>query len=214
MGLAVIVGVLLEVEDDESLEWTLAALESLNEVLASNFLPAHVEPASGPAFVSRAPTDSLPYSFIHHLRRAYVHRRANPTFRAGTFPKDDDPAEDPLLVKAYSRQDEPSHLVAHSDCIGFYVPRDFPRVLLAGSEYDEHLGGMVGSSHRLRAELETVAPALDVRLPSGRLENGEIERLSAMTIEEQGPYREIESWMLLHEAARLSIENEAVIAFL
>ena len=45
-------------------------------------VPKHVEPASGPAFVSRAPTDSVPYSFIHHLRRAYVRRRADPSFRA------------------------------------------------------------------------------------------------------------------------------------
>lgn len=213
MGLAVVVGLLLE-EDEEGLESFLSALESLNTVLLGNSLPAHVEPASGPPFQSRAPLDSLPYSFIHHLRRAYLRRRADPSFRAATLSADDDPMDDPLLIEAYSREDEPSHLVSHSDCSGFYVPLDFPRVILADPKYNDELGGMVGSSHRLRAELETVAPALDIRLREGRLEDAEIERLSDLTEDEQGPFREIESWLLLHEAARLSIENEAVIAFL
>ncbi|MCK6481538.1 MAG: hypothetical protein HUU26_01035 [Gemmatimonadaceae bacterium] len=213
MGVAVIVGFLLDEEEGEALDWSIKALEALNRVLASNRLPPHLEPAGGPPIESRSPLDSLPYSYIHYLRRLYVRWRAAPSFTADMLPADGDPTEDPLLVAAYSNRSEPSHLVAHSDCLGFYVPMDFPRVLVADPRYDDYLGGMVGSSHRLRAELESIAPILGIRLHDGRLDDAEIERLFALTAQEEGSFREIETWVVLHEAARLSIENEAVVAF-
>jgi hypothetical protein len=55
------------------------------------------------------------------------------------------------------------HLTMHSDCEGFYLPRDFADVILDTADPQrEGLGYMVGSSVRLLAECRELAEAIDL----------------------------------------------------
>ena len=74
-------------------------------------------------------------------------------------------------------------------------------------------GGMLGSSYRLLEELVLVAPALGITLSDGELSDEEAARLGDSMGEDEGLYREIESWLLLYESARLSIAHKTAIVF-
>ncbi|MCY1250012.1 hypothetical protein D9M72_636000 [compost metagenome] len=58
-----------------------------------------------------------------------------------------------------------------------------------------------------------VAPALGITLTDGELSNEEAARLADNMGEDEGLYREIESWLLLYESARLSIARGTAIVF-
>jgi hypothetical protein len=105
-----------------------------------------------------------------------------------------------------------SHLICHSDIEGYYVPIDFDEVLL---DDDEEIagGGLVGSSQRLLAELQAVAPALGIVLDGGRLPDEEAERISADVHEEGELWIEKGVWLDLFEAARLSLQHGSAIVF-
>jgi hypothetical protein len=49
----------------------------------------------------------------------------------------------------------------HSDAEGYYVPQDFQSVIFPRSEL-EVPGGMIGSSHRLRAECQQLVDWLEI----------------------------------------------------
>ncbi|MCY1234251.1 hypothetical protein D9M72_536200 [compost metagenome] len=58
-----------------------------------------------------------------------------------------------------------------------------------------------------------VAPALGITLSDGELSDEEAARLGDSMGEDEGLYREIESWLLLYESARLSIAHKTAIVF-
>ena len=118
--------------------------------------------------------------------------------------------EDPVLDEAQDMFD--SHLICHSDCEGFYFPIVFDEVIFAD---DEHalLGGMLGSSYKLREELVTVAPALGIFLLGEVLSDEEAERINARIDAEDGLERELMAWLAAYEACRLSIEHKTAIVF-
>lgn len=211
MGLAVEVGRLadLKANDEEGAAWLGRALGNVNAVLRENGLPAHAEPEALPPLRSRAPLDSYPYSFLHHLRRFAAHARANPKWKPKPFPKSADPAADPVIADQAAMLD--SHLLCHSDCEGFYVPVDFPEPLFAGE--DQIPGGMLGSSQGLMRELVAVAPVLGIRLSRGQLSDPEANRIGDV-VEAEGPFWiELAVWLSLFEAARLSIEHRTAVCF-
>ena len=212
MGLAISVGALadLQDEDPEGAQWLQDAIGEANVLLQQAGLPQHIEPASLPDLDSRAMLDSFPYSFLHYLRRAYAHAALDGQWRATPLPEGEEPADDPVLDEAQDTFD--SHLICHSDCEGFYFPIVFDEVIFAD---DEHalLGGMLGSSYKLREELVTVAPALGIFLLGDVLGDDEAERINARIEAEEGLDRELSAWMAAYEACRLSIEHKTAIVF-
>ena len=212
MGLAISVGALadLQQEDPEGAQWVQDAMGEANVLLQQAGLPLHTEPAALPERNSRAMLDSFPYSFLHYLRRAYAHAALDGQWRATPLPEGEEPGEDPVLDDAMTMFD--SHLICHSDCEGFYFPIVFDEVIFAD---DEHalLGGMLGSSYKLREELVTVAPALGIFLLGDVLGDDEAERINARIEAEEGLDRELSAWMAAYEACRLSIEHKTAIVF-
>jgi len=137
MGLAICVGVLAELleDDPEGAEAFEEDLAEVNRVLAAAGLPPHTEPREAIEFDSRASIESFPYSFIHYLRRAYAHRVLAPDWVATPLADDVDPTADPKIQTLLDSED--SHLLCHSDAEGFYVPVDFREVLFDEREEDE-----------------------------------------------------------------------------
>lgn len=213
MGLAIGVGALADLleNDEEGAEWLREGLAAANRCLEAAGLPAHEEPAEIELPETRASLTSMPYSFIHYLRRAYAHRVADPGWMAGPLDEDEDPTDDPVLEEETEMLS--SHLLCHSDAEGFYVPVDFDDVLFDESEDGELPGGMLGSSYRLLEELVLVAPALGIRLDDGQLSDAEARRIDDITSEDRGLFRELSSWLALYEAARISIAAKTAIVF-
>lgn len=213
MGLSISVGLLADLieNDPESAAHFEADFAVANRKLAEAGLPQHVEPRSLPPLDSRAPLDGLPYSFIHYLRRAYAHRVTTPGWIATPLPEDVDPTEDETLEDVAGMFE--SHLLCHSDAEGFYLPVDFEEVIFADEGEGDLPGGMLGSSYRLLEELVLVAPALGIALSDGQLSDEEAARIADSMGDDDGLYRETESWLLLYESARLSIAHKSAIVF-
>ena len=131
----------------------------LDEFLKRRGLPGHEEPETLLEEQHRQALDTFPVSYLHALRRAYVYCCLNRPL--GPAPLGDD--IDPVLSMEYAQRRLPSHLVHFPDSDGFYVPLDFPDPLVAETR-DEVLGGVVGSSVRLYAELCAVAPSLGIAI--------------------------------------------------
>lgn len=213
MGLAISVGALTELqqeEDTEGVEFISTAFETANALLKQAGLPQHTEPADLPELQSRTVVDSFPYSFVHYLRRAYAHAVLDAQWRATPLPEGEEPSEDSVLDEAQDMFD--SHLICHSDCEGFYFPLVFDEVIFGDDEH-ELLGGMLGSSYKLREELVTVAPALGIFLLGEDLGDEEAERINLRINEDDGLQRELVAWFALYEACRLSIAHKTAIVF-
>jgi hypothetical protein len=211
MGLAVVVGILAELADvdPDGVEHFRGVFAAVNRLLAQNGLPAHVEPESLPAHSSRSAIGSYPYSFLHHLRRAYAYRLVDDTFYIDESQRDQNVADDLTIQQLL--EDMSSHLVCHSDAEGFYLPIDFEPVLF--DESGEVPGCMVGSSYRLRDELFFVAPSLGIELADGWLSDAQADAINGYSQSETGPWIERTVWLSLYEAARLSIQHRAAICF-
>ena len=222
MGLAVHVGILLDVaeSDAEMLDDLREEFVNVNTVLAENGLPTYDEPEAG----SWKPLsfDMHGYSGLHYLRRIAAHLAAG---RPLPSPGDDGASSDPVQEAYYdavagrprlfrrrtSFDRRFDHLLVHSDAEGFYVPVEFDEVLFS----EDVPGTMLGSSHALVRECEELMDALEI--PSGiDPENEEL----CVASEEQGRG---EGWrrygveaftcVRLLAAARASLERGAAVAF-
>ncbi|MGA2255916.1 MAG: hypothetical protein ABSG53_14815 [Thermoguttaceae bacterium] len=211
MGLAVEVGMLADLleHDSDGAEWLRETFASVSEVLEENKLPRHHEPESLPPLDCRASILSYPYSFLHHLRRIAAHVAEDPRWVATPFPESSDPARDALVDKhPVSRE---SHLLCHSDCEGFYVPIEFKDVIV--NDDGRIPCGMLGSSFALLKGLQAIAPALGIRLASGKLSDEEAEKINSEVENQPVLWIEKTVWLSLFEAARLSIQHKAAICF-
>ena len=211
MGLAVSTGVLADLlqNDAEGAAHLQEQLGVVNRVLADNGLPAHQEPTQLPPTVRRDAQSGFPYSYLHHLRRAYAHAVSNPSWKASPFPPDADPADDPVLEEEAGMLE--SHLLCHSDAEGFYVPADFDEVLM--DEQGELAGGLLGSTHALQRELATVAPALGIELVDGVLGDAQVAAIQRRIDQEDGLHIELMVWLCLFEACKESIAHRTAIGF-
>jgi hypothetical protein len=143
--------------------------EAINRTLHKLGLPEHHEPED----IAVWTFDLGPVRGLHALRRVAAHLD-----RFGKLPplRGEAAGRDPLVQDYYGHAEHRprkfDHLVMHSDCEGYYLPVDFPRVIYSrrGLEVPYH---MIGSSYRLLAECREIARAL--ALPA---------RLSPRTIRE------------------------------
>ena len=213
MGLAVSVGVLADLLENnpEEPKWIAKGFAAANQLLAEAGLPPHAEPRALSLPRTRSSLKSFPYSYIHYLRRAYAHRTTMQTWIAAPVSDDVKPANDPVLESVLEQLT--SHLLCHSDAEGFYLPVDFRDVLFASSDNSDLPGGMLGSSFRLLEELVRVAPALGINLSEGNLSDEEAARIDVLAGSGGGLWRELASWLLLYESARLSIEHKTAVVF-
>ena len=189
MGLDIAVGLLAravaEGEEDEAADWD-EAFDELNALLGEAGHEPHREP--------RSISDDLyfeaqmwGYSGLHRLRRLAAWHALERRLPSPLRP-DDDQTEDAVLERLNSWIDrqriEPAqgligrllgrgrgkapfqHLLWHSDCEGFYLPRDFQDVIVA-ADIPGRRGAdeMVGSSVRLLGECRVLARAIE--LPEG-----------------------------------------------
>lgn len=213
MGLAVEVGALadLTLHDEEGAQWVRESLAKVNAVLAENNLPTHDEPEKLPPLDHRTIIDSFPYSFLHHLRRAYARWRQNPDTPIMPCGPDEDPAADPAIDEESCMFD--SHLLCHSDCEGFYLPIPFTEVLVDDKDQDRIQGGLLGSSYQLAEELRSMAPCLGIELQDGKLSDSTVDQIRADVDAESGLWIERAVWLTLFEAARLSVQHKTAIQF-
>ncbi len=213
MGLAVEIGVLadLAINDPEGAGWFSDSFKGVNEVLAENDLPEHIEPKELPELKRRSALNSFPYSFIHHLRRVYARVVNDLDWIPVEVSDGEDPARDPFVEEESMMFS--SHLLCHSDAEGFYLPIDFDEVLIDETDQQRIPGGLVGSSYRLRDELTEIAPKLDIKLNGNQLSDDEAKKLNELIGSEENLHIEKLVWITLFEAARLSIEFKTAICF-
>ncbi|WP_285710425.1 hypothetical protein [Microtetraspora sp. NBRC 16547] len=166
-------------------------------------------PESTPPFM-RSHVDSFPYGYLHYLRRVFAlvkrEEPVTPISSQEELSRDDYKVKDETL-------DLYSHLLCHSDCDGYYVPVDFCDPLFLPDDAGISGGGMVGSSHRLLAELRECAPVIGIQLEKdGSLSDAEASRV--FTLPEDAPFT-IESvvWLALHETCRASIATGCAVIF-
>jgi len=179
-------------EDPEELASWRETFDALNAVLAEAGMAPHDEPleVAGEHIVEH---QMWGYRGLHTVRRlaAYIaceDRLPSPARR-------DDPDDDALterLTQAhmdwlngkqptfrdrlFGRKVRPprfGHLLLHSDCVGFYLPRDFDPVVFDGGNPPRlEVGGMIGSAPRLLiecielAEMIGLPPDLDPEDPA------------------------------------------------
>lgn len=209
MGLGITVGILADLaeNDPDSVDEMASDFEAINDVLRRNRLPEHQEPRTLPRMNDRTGCGSFPYSFLHRLRRFYAERIARPDRVPGPLAEGENAAHDPALDQVGSAK---HHLLWHSDCEGYYIPIDFPKVL-----EDSRLPGTgIGSSIRLLEELILIAKPLGIDLRDGKLSDTDAAKLAEEDEDTGGPYWiERLVWLALFEAARLSIEYRAAIHF-
>ena len=221
MGLSLEVGILADLvkNDEEGAAHYRKVFERLNRYLATQGLAPHREPEQGKVWS----TSMYGYAGLHYLRRIAAHLDYN-----GKLPPPGErgAANDPVLERyfkdfesrliiAQPRERRFDHLIIHSDAEGYYLPQDFAAVLFPGPDY-AIAGGMIGSSHRLLAECQRLAKALEV--PADLDPEG--EELWQAT-EHQGAARSgwqrygIESYtcVRLLLAAERSIETGAAVVF-
>jgi hypothetical protein len=216
MGLAVSVGQLAFLkrhEPPEEVEHFREELRIVNRVLASAGFPSHVEPESIPEIEDRVPVGSIPYGWIHHVRRAVAYalrpgKRLRP-IRHGEDPSADSVYDQVLFSSA-------SHVVCHSDCDGYYVPIYFPEPLYDELNDDDPgaiRGGILGSSQGGLRELVLAAPLLDIPLRDGQLE---VEAAQVISEEGDGSHPHWvarKAWLLLFERFTQSVVFRSAVVF-
>jgi len=157
MGLTIVVGALVDADDDRA-DTIRTDFTTIGALLTGAGAGTWDEPAE----VEGDEFESWGYTGLHALRRLAVHLA-----ESGALPEPlaeaKDATDDPLLKRAYAGlpTNPPGpfdHLIHHSDCGGYYVPVDFADVIA-----DERIPGhYLGSSVRLLAEVRQVARAIGV----------------------------------------------------
>lgn len=188
MGLDVVVGGLAQDRQslsDEEFAPLFQPFEMLNQVLADAGVAPHHEPLGveeGDVFEAQM----WGYNGLHMIRRLAAHWAINGELPQPVVCDPDD--EDPVLEKLYTLHNEflfddksPSrlsrfpkpkpapafpHLLLHSDCEGFYLPRWMTGVVFDRADPQrEGVGCMVGSAAMLWEECSLLASLID--LPDG-----------------------------------------------
>ena len=214
MGLALEVGILADLKeaDAEGFAYFKEQFGILNQVLSDAGLGTHVEPEELDEVFSRG---MYGYSGLHYLRRIGAYLALG---RPIPLPGDKEAARDPVLERDYwnrflaGERLKYQHLIVHSDAEGFYVPIDFEGALVAIDI--PLLGGMLGSTQRLRAECIELASVLGV--PAGM--DAEADEIMN-AVETQGQGREkwqqyaVETFTCLQliEACDASLRTKAAI---
>ncbi|MEY9892023.1 hypothetical protein ABIA31_005698 [Catenulispora sp. MAP5-51] len=153
----------------------------------------------------------FPYSYLSHMRRTFTLAELGEPVTPRAAISDEEYERDQAKV-----QDEmvmfSSHLLCHTDDEGYYIPVDFSDPLFLPEEAQVAGAGMVGSSHRLRAELAGFATSLGIRLDEqGMVSADEAAAIEAGTDE---PFTaERYAWLHLYQACLASIGSGHAIVF-
>ncbi|HJU40060.1 MAG TPA: hypothetical protein VJ724_10845 [Tahibacter sp.] len=172
-----------------------AYFDAIDNTLRRHGLPPHVEPESLPPLAPRIDHVGISATRLHDLRLVYACAVAG----------DHDFASDESIVREIA--DPTHHLLRHCDCEGCYVPVDFDEVIFDDETSD------IGSTPRLMRELLFVAPLLGVRLDGAHVSDVEIARLDAFAGGKALRESALLVWLLLYEAARLSLEHRTALVF-
>jgi hypothetical protein len=210
MGLTLGIGelVLASEEDDlEFLDECRARFALLSQVLMEHGLPAHAEPENFEFPPSQCSIVSFPYSRLRYLRRFAAHVLGSRGRVPPLLEEDNDPTTDPIVERLNTPE---YHLIYHSDCEGYYVPIDFPQVIV-----DERVTGlMIGSTYRLLDELSRIAPFLEIKLDNGKLSDRDAQKLNTEILKGSGEFvAEKLAWFALYDAARQSLLCKSAIVF-
>ena len=214
MGLAVKVGQYskLAAKSDLKRAESLAKIfNDINDVLEEEGYERFIEPESLNNLQMRVWCDSLPYSYMHYLRRFYAHILSDPDWIPEALSDDEIPTQDPVLKEETLNFD--CHLICHSDAEGFYFPMELDEVIFDLEDKGRILGVMLGSSYSLMEELLQIAPKLGIHLVDNKLSDEEANKVNQLADSKEGFYREYAVWIILFEAARLSIEYKTAISF-
>ena len=229
MGLNIEVGVFddLKNADPEGFEDLFGCLKAASDFLVANGLPAHSEPPNLEPWGAQM----YGYSGLHYLRRLAAHIDAGLDLPG---PGDDKSSKDDVVhgyyasfntgIKAVLSTLMPwrrkfrrsfDHLIYHSDAEGFYLPVDFPNVLIAIDD-PKILGGIVGSVPRLLGECDRLAEILGI--PEGlNAESDELWDAADSQGEGEETWQrygiETYSCVVLREGCRKSMETGAALVF-
>ncbi len=194
----------VEAEDRSLVSWHVVRL---NVELSSRGVAPISEAESLAGISSRARFQTLSSTALQTLRHVAMHRSARPSYKARPLGPAFSTFEDGIFPDTYTNTE---HFLYHSDSEGFYVPRAFDEVISSDDVY----GQDVGSSFHLRKELAALAPALDITLGhDGSLSDAEAERINEIAGSRGALSREHAAWIALYEAARLSIDHDALIVY-
>lgn len=195
-------------------------LPAINAALARHGVPTYAEPRidrervladSADAALRDGDWPSFPYGFLHYVRRIAVRLRLDETWAPDEV---DDPADDDVF-RSFGEEYfdtvelEGSHLYAHADNEGFYVPVDFERVI-HGRDVP---GRLLGSSQRLLGELALVGAKLGFDWGGRKPSEAEIERAIEESDEGMPFFREKHVFAGMYEVARLSVAFQTAIVF-
>lgn len=210
MGLDVSIGILddLRQNDEDAFERFCEIFTAVNELLLEHGLPRHEEPVELPQLGNRFSISGFPYYFLHCLRRVAANVSEDPNWKAAPV-AGDAVNRDPALKRQYRKMT--SHLLAHSDCEGLYVPIEFRDVII--DKQKRVPGDIIGSSQQLFRELVQIAPSLGISLSGTTLSDAEADRLNELGASGGALSAELITWLSLFEAARLSIEYKTAIVF-
>ncbi|MEV0695699.1 hypothetical protein [Streptomyces sp. NPDC050388] len=155
----------------------------------------------------------FPYSYLTQLDRILVlTNRGEPVTPAAAvsrlqYDRDCKKIDDEMSMLS-------SHLLCHSNTAGYYVPVDFHDPLFLPDEAEVEGGGMVGSSHRLLAELSDIAPSLGINLDDEGALSGSGEAGPVVGLAADRPFEtERFAWSLLYRACLASIAGGHAIVF-
>lgn len=218
MGLDMVVGILADGDSDNNSAGEYADAIHADFTLIRELLgQAGAGPWDEPELDERDVLwfDMWGYSTLHTLRRLAVHLAENTRLPEPLMGRK--ATDDPLLETAYTDPPDDlagpfTHLIHHSDCEGYYVPVDFPQVIVD----DGLAGAFLGSSVRLLAEARAIAAALGLPEDLDPESDKVLEAAAAETPADAGWQRYgTESYVCLQliNAAKHSLKTGAAIAF-
>ncbi len=174
MGMSIVVGQLVSSrEDPEGFEQVQAEFALLNRALNEAGLPEHKE-SDDPNLVQSWSVRAYDWNVgMNFLCRLAVY-----LWDGQPLPSPGNPAVVPLpenepLMDNYlcvgmgdARRGGPrfNHLLLHRIGSGYYVPMEFEEVIYPEGKLFDQVGGMIGSSVKLKRELEMLAEALSLPL--------------------------------------------------
>jgi hypothetical protein len=238
MGLDLCVGLLASIKSEADPEGIAAVeqqFEALNWVLGDAGLSPHLEPASlNGTNVFEA--QMWGYGGLHNVRRLAAHLTYRKQLASPRGYVAEAETSDPYLAKFYDAHTQavlgrPSliesllgkkpkaqpfeHLIMHSDCEGYYLPREMDRVVVDRFER-VGVGGFVGSSTQLLSECKVLAQLIE--LPPNLDPEAEELWEAAESPPEQGPLWQrygIEAFCLarLIRGCEVSIQTGAALTF-
>jgi hypothetical protein len=218
MGLAVSVFYLAEAIASGDAEWEASArkqFKAINALLKKKKLPAHPEPEARPAdWKRRSYVSSFPYDCMRHLRRLYenVRRYQRDAKRYPVLPRrtDAEIGEAEAWIADTLEYDFDSNLLCHSIYEGYYLPLPTREHILG----DKMPGGFVGSCSGLLAELELMAPFLDIKLKEGKLSDAQHAKVWKGCHSTKDKWMiEKTAWLTLFETATTSLAYRTAIVF-